>query len=309
MALEHSKWKGKTGGTSWMQRFLISYLRHFSLRSLYCIMACVAPFYMIFNRKGYLSIYHYFHERLGLNPILAFFWTWKNHYRFGQIILDRFAIYAGKKFTIEKKVGCEEFEQLCEKEEGMILLSAHIGNFELTGYSLNAAGKNIHALVFGGETATVMSNRNEAFGKNGVSMIPVKEDMSHIFTINDALVNGDIVSMPGDRLFGSSKSLKGRLLWGDADFPAGPFTVAAQRNLPVFALFAMKDSLSRYSIYAFRLDDEESRNAGRRERPVLLLKKYTRYLEQMLLKYPAQWFNYFEFWDRDLKQRQDNLEN
>lgn len=296
MALEHSKWKGTTGGTPWMQRCLISYLRHFSLRSLYCIMAFVAPFYMLFNHKGYLSIYHYFHNRLGLNPLLSFFWTWKNHYRFGQIILDRFALYAGKSFEFEKE-GSEEFEQLCQESGGIVMLGAHIGNYELSGYSLNAMGKHICTLVFGGETGTVMENRAKAFAQNGISMIRVEEDMSHIFKMNEALLNGDIVSMPGDRIFGSAKHLTGRLLWADAEFPAGPFTVAAQRNLPVFAVFSMKESLKKYRLYVFRLDDEESRAAARGERPALLLKKYTRHLEQMLLKYPAQWFNYFEFWD------------
>lgn len=342
MALEHKSWKGTTGGTPWMQRFLISYLRHFSLRSLYFIMSFVAPFYMIFNHRGYLAIYHYFHDRMGLNPFLSFCWTWKNHYRFGQIILDRFALYAGKKFEFEK-VGCEEFEKLCfgncgsqqnkgsrdnENREmnydsfnsgsgkgcpngdsgehetgeansgGMVMLGAHIGNYELSGYTLNPGKKKIYTLVFGGETGTVMDNRAKAFSKNGISMIKVEEDMSHIFRLNDALVHGDIVSMPGDRLFGSSKYLTGRLLWADAKFPAGPFTVAAQRNLPTFAVFSMKESTTKYTLYVFRLDDEESRAANRNERAALLLKHYTRNLERILLKYPAQWFNYYEFWEQ-----------
>lgn len=298
MALEHKSWKGTTGGTPWMQRFLISYLRHFSLRSLYFIMSFVAPFYMVFNRKGYLAIYHYFHDRMGLNPFLSFCWTWKNHYRFGQIIMDRFALYAGKKFEFEK-VGCEEFERLCfGNGGGMVMLGAHIGNYELSGYTLNPGRKKIYTLVFGGETGTVMDNRAKAFSKNGISMIKVEEDMSHIFLLNDALVHGDIVSMPGDRMFGSSKHLTGRLLWADAKFPAGPFTVAAQRNLPTFAVFSMKESTTKYKLYVFRLDDEESRAANRNERAALLLKHYTHYLERMLLRYPAQWFNYYEFWEQ-----------
>lgn len=348
MALEHKSWKGTTGGTPWMQRFLISYLRHFSLRSLYFIMAFVAPFYMLFNHRGYLAIYHYFHDRMGLNPFLSFCWTWKNHYRFGQIILDRFAMYAGKKFEFEK-VGSEEFERLCfgdtaeagnsaeaedsagdltgngsegiqvncdagdydkeksnisdvetvkEENGGMVMLGAHIGNYELSGYSLNPGNKKIYTLVFGGETDTVMDNRTKAFSKNGISMINVADDMSHIFRLNDALVHGDIVSMPGDRMFGSCKYLTGRLLWADAKFPAGPFTVAAQRNLPTFAVFSMKESTKKYKLYVFRLDDEESRAANRNERAALLLKHYTRHLERILLKYPAQWFNYYEFWEQ-----------
>ncbi len=295
MALEHDKWKGRTGGTPWMQRFLISYLRHFSLRSLYCLMSLVAPFYMVFNHSGYLAIYHYFRRRMRLNPILSFFWTWKNHYRFGQIIMDRFALYAGHKFDFDV-VGGEEFDRLCGQDAGMVILGAHIGNYELSGYTLSAGKKKIYTLVFGGETQTVMDQRAEAFAQNGIEMIRVEEDMSHIFKVNEALVEGNIVSMPGDRMFGSGKHLDCRFLNGDAVFPAGPFTVASQRNLPVFAMFSMKESTHRYRLYVHRLDDEESRAADRKTRTELLLKKYVRYMEQALLLYPAQWFNYFEFW-------------
>ena len=64
----------------------------------------------------------------------------------------------------------------------------------------------INALVFGGETETVMENRQRLLSQNNMNMIAVKEDLSHLFAINAALDNGEMVSMPADRIFGSQKS-------------------------------------------------------------------------------------------------------
>ena len=49
----------------------------------------------------------------------TFRYTYLNHYRFGQIIIDRFAAYAGYKFKFEME-GFEQFRQLTRQPEGII---------------------------------------------------------------------------------------------------------------------------------------------------------------------------------------------
>ena len=93
--LQHNDWSGKTGGMPWMQRALIPVFRVSPLWLPYGIMAIVVPFYMLFNRKGYKAMYQFFRERLGLGPWKSFWYVYANHFRFGQIILDRFGVYAG----------------------------------------------------------------------------------------------------------------------------------------------------------------------------------------------------------------------
>jgi predicted LPLAT superfamily acyltransferase len=51
----------------------------------------------------------------------------------------------------------------------------------------------------------------------------VKEDMSHIFDINEALSKNELICFTGDRYFEGSKFLEGELLGKTAKFPAGPF--------------------------------------------------------------------------------------
>ena len=287
------KWSGKTGGQKWMQKSLIFLFKWINIRILYAVMSLVIPFYMLFNRKGYMSMYSYFHERLSYSPFKSFINVYVNHYTFGQIILDRFAFYAGKRFNINI-IGNENYENLINEENGFIMLSSHIGNYELAGYHLKATKKNIYALIFGGETETVMKNRSKMFDGHNINMIPVKSDMSHLFEINNALRDGNIVSMPGDRIFGSAKYVDLMFLGKNAKFPLGPFAIAAQRDVPIISIFVMKEATYNYTIY---VNEINSSGNNRKEKVESMSKQFVNDLEGIVLKYPTQWFNYYNFWE------------
>lgn len=287
------KWSGKTGGNKWMQKSLILLFKIINIRILYFIMALVIPFYMIFNRKGYMSIYMYFRHRYSYSPFKSFVNVYLNHFTFGQVILDRFAFYSGKRFNINI-IGNEKYEELINGENGFLMLSSHVGNYELAGYHLKAKNKSIYALIYGGETETVMKNRNKMFEGHNINMIPVTSDMSHLFKINNALREGNIVSMPGDRIFGSTKYLDLMFLGENAKFPLGPFAIAAQREVPILSVFVMKESTNNYTIYVKRID---STATNRKERIDFMAKQFVSNLEEVIFKYPKQWFNYYNFWE------------
>lgn len=291
----HEQWRGNTGGTAWMHSVLIHIFRHIDIRCVYVFMALfVIPFYMVFAHKGYLAIYHYFRRRQGYGVWKSLRYTYLNHYRFGQIILDRFAVYAGQHFHFDID-GNEDFLKLSEGESGFVILSSHVGNYELAGYTFRSTGKNYNAVVFSGESADVMENRNRVLTKNNIHMIPVSEDMSHVFAINNALASGEIVSIPGDRIFGSPRVLDCSLLGGSVSLPLGPYAIATQRGVPVIAIFVMKESAYRYQVYVRRLKLGE-KELHRHEKAQALANQFAENLEWIMSKYPEQWFNYFEYW-------------
>ncbi len=294
--LSHEDWKGNTGGTTWMQRTLIGFVGFVGIRLNYLIMGLfVAPLYMLFNHKGYTSIYHYFRRRHGFGWWKSFRYTYLNHYRFGQIIIDRFAAYAGCKFQFELE-GNDVFLDLMSGDEGVIILSSHVGNYELAGYSFAATEKRYNAVVFSGETKTVMENRNRMLSKNNIKMIPVSEDMSHVFLMNAALADGEAVSIPGDRIFGSRKSVVCDFMGGQASFPLGPFSLAVQREAPTMAIFVMKESAYKYHVFIRKITTDETVHLDKITRISKIAQSFAKELEDILQRYPEQWFNYYEFW-------------
>lgn len=280
---DHSDWNGSTGGTLGMQRFLMKLFRFIPVSFAYAVMAFVIPFYMVFDRRGYKASYRFFRKRIGRSAVHSFLSVYANEFRLGQVVLDRFAFYAGKKYDFILD-GQEHFDRLAVSQQGFIQLSSHVGNSELAGYSFKSIHKPVRVLAYSGESSIVMQQRAEMFSRTNMTLIPVAEDMSHIFALNAALLAGDIVTMPGDRLFGSSKSISCKFFGDSAKFPAGPFRLASQRDVPMLATFVMKEGVRRYRVYVRSLEGEDR------------AQEYAGLLEETVRKYPTQWFNFYDFW-------------
>ena len=295
--LKTKEWTGITGGSTFGQKALLFLFHFHNVTVGYALLATVVPFYMLFARKGYLSIYRYFRRRHGYGIIKSFFKTYHNHFVFGQCMLDRFAVYAGRRnfFKVEI-IGNEHFLRLLDDDKGFVVASSHTGNFELSGYLLHQNKKRIYGMVFGDEAKELMTKRISVLGLNNVFTVPVTNDMSHIFTLNEALQNGDIVSMPCDRNFGSAKSIECDFLNGKADFPQGAFALAAMFNVPVIAIFVMKASLAKYRVYVCPLSVENYEHLKKQEKISRLAQAFAWELENMVKKYPEQWFNFYDFW-------------
>jgi predicted LPLAT superfamily acyltransferase len=291
------KWNGVTGGGTLGQKALLFLFHWHNVTVGYVILAVVVPFYMLFARKGYRAIYRYFRAQWGYSPLRALGKTYRNHFVFGQCMLDRFAVYAGRRNFFKLKItGNEHFLELLDGDKGFVMVSSHVGNFELSGYLLRQDKKRINAMVFGGETKEVMQQRLQTFKMNNVAMFPVSADMSHIFVINEALQNGEVVSMPCDRNYGSAKSVTCNFLRGQAEFPLGAFALAVHFDVSVLTIFVMKETFSRYHIYVKPLQVSNVENLNKQEKTQQLAAAYTKELENIVRHYPEQWFNFYDFW-------------
>ena len=290
--MEERKWEGTTYGNGLMHKWLIALLRVIDIRIIY-IFTYVFVIPPCLFRPGFKYIYRYFRERWGFGSAKAFIKTYQNHCMFSQVVIDRFAMYSGKHFQFDID-GHEFFEELANKSDAFILFSSHVGNYEIAGYTLVSEKKPFNALVFWGEKQSVMENRSNMFSDKNIHMISIKEDMSHLFSINNALQQGEIVSMPVDRIFGSKKFVRETLLGAEIKLPLGPFSVATMRGVDVLAVNVMKYSTKVYKVHVTPLsyDKQETRSKQIEQ----LAHNYITELERILRLYPTQWYNYFDFW-------------
>ena len=288
-------WSGTTFGNGGMHSALIAVMKVMDVRLIYAFVSVfVVPVCLLLNTNGSRSVaYRFYRKRFGYGRLRAAWNTYVNHCIFGQVVVDRFAMYAGKKFEIEVD-GYDKFLELASKPEGFIQMSAHIGNYEIAGYTLTADPKVFYALVFDGEKESVTKNRNKMFSSTNIRMISVKPDMSHLFEINGALQRGETVSLPADRFNGSPRYVEQVFLGAKARFPQGPLSVATMRELDVLAVNVMKESMKKYHVYVTPLKYDKT--VSRKEQIDQLSKSYVSELERMVRKYPHQWYNFFEFW-------------
>lgn len=292
-------WNGKTSGGDWGQRFLISLIGKTSLRAAYVLLDIVLPFYLLFNRKGFRATRSFFEGRLGVKGCAAFRMTYATHRNFGQMMFDRFRLFSKGtgEFSISVE-GNEEFISRMDTGDGFVVAGSHLGSMEMAGYMLGLKDKPINAVVYGGETATMQSSRSTAFSGHGVKMIPVSSDMSHLFAVKAALDEGEVVSMPCDRLLGSNKAAVRDFLGAPARFPIGAFVLAAQLEKDMVALFSVRESFRTYRVFVHPLQVERE-GLGYRKVADNLATAYVGRLEELVRRYPTQWFNFHDFWAQD----------
>jgi predicted LPLAT superfamily acyltransferase len=131
-----------------------------------------------------------------------------------------------------------------------------------------------------------------------VNFIVIRDDFSHLLEIKEALARKEIVAMHGDRFLEGNKTLNINFLGKPAAFPIGPVNMAAKFRVPVSFVFAVKETASHYHFYATPLYHVAfTTNLKQREVNFrAVMEVYVRKFEEILRKYPTQWFNYYDFW-------------
>jgi predicted LPLAT superfamily acyltransferase len=290
-----SRWDGKSKGTVLGYKIFVFFIKNAGIKSAYLVLYFVAAYYFLFLKKSNASIFYYFRKRLGYSYFKSKRMVFKSYYTFGQTILDKIAIGAGMKdrFTYEHDGG-EIIKRLLEEKKGGVMISAHMGNFEIAEHFFSEIDVNfqINLVTTDLEHTAIKKYLESVTQKPTINFILIGEDLSHIFEINSALARNELVCFTGDRYFEGVKSLSEELLGQEALFPAGPFLISSRLKVPVVFVYVMKEPNLHYHLYT-----REAKSKHRDEKG--LLREYTQSVEMMVQKYPLQWFNYFDFWDKN----------
>jgi predicted LPLAT superfamily acyltransferase len=161
------------------------------------------------------------------------------------------AVTAGftKDFTYHFD-GEKYLREMVDNQTGGILISAHVGNWEIAGHLLKRLKTKINVVMYDGEYQRIKHYLQHVMGQQMVNVIPVKDDFSHIFLMGNALRNKEIICMHADRFMEGSKVISRNFMGEEAPFPAGPFAIATRFQVPVSFVFAMKESDSHYHLSA-----------------------------------------------------------
>jgi predicted LPLAT superfamily acyltransferase len=290
-------WQGKSKGTPLGYRIFVYILKTGGVFPAYILLRFVALYYFLFSYKSSKQIFYYFRYRLGFGALTSFFKLYKNYYLFGQSLIDKVVVMSGINNTFTFNFdGEENLRKIVELKRGGLLLSAHIGNWEIAGHLLKRLGTRINIVMFDGEHEQIKQYLNSVTGERNVHVIVIKNDLSHIYEISDAFKNNELVCMHADRFVEGNKTLSANLLGEKAKFPMGPFVLAAKFKVPVSFVFAMKETNLHYHFFASAIseyDDVKKENVMQN-----MLDDFANEMENKVKQYPEQWYNYYNFWQK-----------
>ncbi len=291
---EQPRWQGRSRGTTWGYRVFVWLLKNGGLSAAYALLPFVTLYYRLFVPSATRPLMYMYTERLQFDRKKASKLIRKNLLVFGQTIIDKIAVLsgAGNKLSFTHE-GVEHIEQLVKDGKGGVLLSAHLGNWEVAGHLLKRVNTVINIVMYDGEAEQVKQYLQQFEGNRSFNIIFIKDDLSHIYEISAALARNELICLHGDRFRPGNRTMQHDFLGKNALFPAGPFILAAKLKAPVCFVFAFKETNFHYHFYAYPPRVYEGRGTQGMEK---MLDEYVDKLEDKLKQYPWQWFNYYDFW-------------
>ena len=291
-----SEWKGQSRGTVLGFKIYVLIIKTFGLLVAYFVLLFVAAYFIIFSYTSTKSTYYLFRKRLGYSVLNSAFQVYRSYFTFGRIQLDRIAIAVGlkKKFTFEFD-GIHYIKEMLSENRGGILLTAHIGNFNLAKHFFDEKNNPavVNLVMTDLEHREIKNYLESVTGKSMIKSIVLQDDLSHIFKMNEALKNNELLVFAADRYLPNAKTYSEEFLGKEVQFPQGPFKLAIRNKIPVLFVHIMREQNFHYHFYARPYVAKEHSTKE-------LLKAYLGNLETMVKQYPHQWYNYYDYW-KDFK--------
>jgi len=171
---------------------------------------------------------------------------------------------------------------------GLVLVTAHIGNWELGGRLLAARlQRPTHVIV-----AAEANPRVEHFLRGGPSPVRFvrRGDPTAMVPLVAALRRGEIVALQGDRALGTRGDALVPFFGEPAPFPLGPFVLGRAAAVPVVPAFCLLEPDLRYTV---AMAPAIHVVAGGES---AALAEWVSVLEATIRRAPEQWFNFFDVW-------------
>ncbi|WP_298268500.1 lysophospholipid acyltransferase family protein [Geobacter sp.] len=189
-------------------------------------------------------------------------------------------------------------DRVLAEGNGAIIISPHLGNWELGGLGLADRGYRINVMTFREPDEKVNALREKARQERGIGFIYVdRDDTSPLAIVEavNALRRNEVVALLGDR-DGSSHTIALDFFGRPTQIPVGAAYLALASGAPVLPVFVPLEG-SRYATImeepVYFRGDHGRHGAAIRDGMERVLRVFEKYIRQ----YPDQWYNFFDYWN------------
>lgn len=228
--------------------------------------------------------------RRGVREMLRHFgYYWADLFRFAQLPVE-----AGRRHLVRVD-GMDAVDELLAAGRGVVLLTAHLGNWELGGVLLGQENVPVSVVYVPDQYPEAEAFRSRLRRASRVCEIPLDLDRAwSSLPLLRALRGGGLVAMQGDRDF-RGDGVEGRLFGRESTFPRGPFMVALLAGVPIVpTVFTYTPGLDFQCDLGppIHLDGSRDREAA----VARAVREWTAFLETALRRFPTQWYTFFDYW-------------
>jgi predicted LPLAT superfamily acyltransferase len=260
------------------------------------VLYAIAAYFLLFAPTAGRASRAYLARVLGRRPTLAE--SYRHVLSFATTIHDRVYLLNDRvdAFDIEM-VGEELVHAALDQGRGVLLFGAHLGSFEvLHATARSHAGRPVCMLMYADNARkinAVLAAINPAAQQD---VLPLGR-MDSMLRLRDRLDDGQAVGVLADRNPGGDATRSIAFLGSPADFPVGPFRLAAMLRRPVLFMSGLYLGGARYRIRFAPLADFSDVEVRDRDTAIAAAQAaFAAQLEAGCREAPYNWFNFFDFW-------------
>jgi KDO2-lipid IV(A) lauroyltransferase len=272
--------------------------RVFPRRIGYGIARRIADLYMLFDQRGRKCVVanlQQIHQYAGvtLTPRALHALARENFLNFAKYLVDFFHFIGIDPARLNRLIEPTELwstlDALRARNKGVIILSAHLGNWELGAAWVAARGYPIRGVALQYADTKVNNLYWRQRAARGLSVIPVGRAARECLT---ELRHNGIIALIGDRDFSTSATAF-EFFGKPARLPVGPAKLALATGAPILPVFMVRVAGERFRyvvvdpIFADPVRDTVE----------TVMRRIARVLEQVILQHSEQWFLFHNPWD------------
>lgn len=278
-------------GSGWSIKLVFTLYKFFGYKFTYYLMYPVTFFYFIFATNVYRDLKIYY-EKLNIPFTKRVYY--KHLFIFAMCMVDRFISKydcLSYNFTYENKDFIKQ-----KVNDGSILLLSHFGGWSVT--NCKTLSKNTINIVMKEMLLSSIKEIENSINNPQDNIKIIDQSLNPIevsIKIANAISNKECVAFMADRAVDKRFLQRVVFLGKPASFNTNPFKVAYKTKTPLTLIFVINNGLQNYHIKTkeikmdFNLDEKTAVTNS--------LNEYVKNFEDIVRKYPKQWFNLYNFWE------------
>jgi predicted LPLAT superfamily acyltransferase len=226
---------------------------------------------------------------------------------FASTILDRVFLMTNRFDCFDLQINKHSLiiERMA-RQRGCVLVGSHLGSFEALRLIAQAKQKlPIKILMYPEHNQMLLRILTELNPDIQESIIPLGKPDT-LIRAREAVQQGAIVSLLGDRIADSGKIVSCQFMGKPTAFSQGPILLASLLKVPVFLFFGLYLGGNRYEIHIELFAREIRLARGEREREIQRwTQRYAERLEYYARRAPYNWFNFYDYWGPQCAMTED----
>lgn len=267
----------------------------------------IAAYFLLFAPAARRMSRNYLRRVLKLPSAAAVGWSqlYRHFLSFASAIHDRVFLLNDRFDLFDIRVHNEALiASIVAQGQGVFLVGAHMGSFEvLRAMGRRQPGLRV-AMVMFEDNARKINAALSAINPESHQDIIALGHVDSMIQVHELLAQGTIVGMLADRSLGQDDTRPISFLGDAAELPLGPFRMAAILKRPVIFMTGLYRGGKRYDIHFEALADFSAlAPRGRTLAVEAAMTRYAALLEKYCYSAPYNWFNFFDFWQAPVPQK------